>query len=224
MSYTTPPGSGNAYSRDFVQGAYAMAAPTMRWSDDVLVILAPILGDVLTIRKPLARYRVHGANDGAMQSLDAAKFRNRLHQDVEMARLFATVTGQLRLSVPRDPLDRSLNHLQYRFASYLVEPSDHPFPDDTIPNLVRRLLSAAAMSSQMRLRERGILITWTIGCALAPRRYRRNLILWRFAPTSRPPVIRTLLRVLSSLRSTLLPNDAGSAHLRTDNAGPRIRS
>src|SRR5438477_2753373 len=61
MAYTTPPGSGNAYSREFVQKAYAMAPSTMRWSDDVLLILAPILGDVVTIRKPLARCRIHAA-------------------------------------------------------------------------------------------------------------------------------------------------------------------
>ena len=74
MGYTTPPGSGNAYARDFAQTAFAMAPTSMRASDDPLLTLAPILGDVLTIRKPLARYRIHGANDGALGSLNAAKF------------------------------------------------------------------------------------------------------------------------------------------------------
>ncbi len=98
LAYTTPPGSGNAYARDFVERAYAIAPPAMRWSDDVLLTLAPLLGDVLTIRKPLACYRIHDANDAALSSLDAAKFRRRLLQDVEKARLFEiacqeTLTG-----------------------------------------------------------------------------------------------------------------------------------
>ena len=55
MAYTTPPGSGNAYSRDFVREAFAVPS-VIPQSDAVLLTLAPILGDVLTIRKPLARY------------------------------------------------------------------------------------------------------------------------------------------------------------------------
>ena len=208
MAYTTPPGSGNAYSRDFVREVFSLG-PTIPQSDAVLATVAPILGDVLTIRKPLARYRIHGASYAAMGSLNAAfKLRQCLRQDVDKARLFATVTRRLDLAVPRNPLNNSLSHLQYRLASYLVEPSAHPFPEDTKSSLVFLLMSSVATSSQMRLRDKGILLAWTIACVLAPRYYRRNLILWRFSATSRPAVIRTLLGVLSSLRSTRLPDRA----------------
>src|SRR6266851_6777957 len=91
-AYTTPPGSGNAYSRDFVRDVFALAESTIPQSDAVLLTLAPILGDVLTIRKPLARYRLHDASYSAMRSLDAVKFRTRLQQDVGRARLLATVS------------------------------------------------------------------------------------------------------------------------------------
>jgi glycosyltransferase involved in cell wall biosynthesis len=208
MAYTTPPGTGNAYSRDFVQNAFSMAPSTLPASDTVLLTLAPILGDVLTIRKSLARYRIHSANYAAMRSLDAAKFRRRLQEDVETARLFATASRRLNLAVPSDPLRRCPSHLQYRLASYLVEPAAHPFPGDTVPSLLYRLVSSGIAYSQMRLRDRAILLAWGTACGLMPRDFRRNLILWRFAPTSRPPVIKTLLTVLSSLRSTRLPNRA----------------
>jgi len=208
MSYTTPPGSGNAYSREFVRRAYELAPETMRWSDDVLLTLAPIMGDVVTVRKPLARYRIHAANDGTLRSLDANKFRNRLRQDVEQAGLFSGVCHRLRLPATPDPLGRSLGHLQYRFASYLVERSAHPISGDTLPALVYRLASSALIYSQLRLRDRAVLITWAIACALAPRRHRNNLVLWRFAPTSRPRAIRKLLGAFSSLRSTRLPSQA----------------
>jgi hypothetical protein len=209
MAYTTPPGSGNAYSRDFVRNVFAFG-PTIPESDAALLTLAPILGDVLTIRKPLARYRSHGASYGGMRSLDAFKLRKQLHQDVERAHLFANVSQQLRVPVPHDPLRYSLNHLQYRLASYLVEPSAHPFPEDTISGLVYRLVSSASMSSQMHLRNRAILVAWAIASVLAPPSFRRNFVLWRFAPTSRPRVIKTLLRILSSLRSPRLPDRAGN--------------
>jgi len=208
MAYITPPGSGNAYSRDFVRNVFAFG-PTIPQSDAVLLTIAPILGDILTIRKPLARYRIHGASWGSMmESLNTFKLRQLLHQDIERARLFATVSRRLRLPVSRDPLKHSFHHLQYRLASYLVEPSAHPFPEDTKSSLVFCLMSSLAKSSEMRLRNRAILLAWTIACALAPRYYRRNLILWRFSAISRPTVVRTLLGTLSSLRSTRLPDRA----------------
>jgi glycosyltransferase involved in cell wall biosynthesis len=204
MAYTTPPGSGNAYSRDLVRIVFEFG-PTTPISDGVLLTAAPILGDVLTIRKPLARLRIHATNTMGMTSLDAAKLRKRLQEDVVKAHLFATVSRQFGLTVPHDPLRYSLHHLEYRFASYLAERSAHPFPQDRKSSLVYSLISSATKSSQLSLRYRAILLAWTIACALAPRYHRRNLIEWRFVPTSRPAVIRTLLGALSSLRSTRLP-------------------
>jgi glycosyltransferase involved in cell wall biosynthesis len=205
MAYTTPPGSGNAYSREFVRRAFAMAPLTISESDAVLVTLAPIMGDVLTIRKPLARYRIHATNSMLMHTLDAAKIRGRLQQDIKVARLFATVLQQLNVPLARDPLSRNFNHLQYRLASHLVEPSVHPFPGDTTMGLGWRLIHAAITYWQMPLRDRTILLAWTIACVMAPASYRRNLVEWRFVAISRPAVIRGLLGTLSSLRSVRLP-------------------
>jgi glycosyltransferase involved in cell wall biosynthesis len=207
-AYTTPPGSGNTYSRDFVRVAFAVPSAIPQ-SDAVLLTLAPILGDVLTLRKPLARYRIHPASYGGMGSLDAVKFRTRLEQDVERGRLLATVSQRLGLPAPRNLVGRSPNHLQYRLASYLIEPTAHPFPGDTLLVLFCRLVWSATRSAQMPLRDRLILVAWAIACAAASRNYRRSLILWRFSATSRPAVIRTLLGGVSSLRSARLPNRTG---------------
>jgi glycosyltransferase involved in cell wall biosynthesis len=208
MTYTTPPGSGNAYSRDFVRIAFAMAPTTIPESDAVLLTLAPMMGDILTVRRPLARYRIHATNTMLMHSLDAAKIRKRLQQDAQLALLFATALQQLHLPPAHDPLSRNFNHLQYRFASLLVEPSAHPFPEDTVIGLGCRFIYAALTYSQMPLRDRTVLLAWIIACALAPSSHRRNLIEWRFVAISRPPVIKSLLSALSSLKSTHLPNRA----------------
>jgi hypothetical protein len=233
MAYTTPPGSGNAYSREFAQAVFAMVPvpneqitggtrpfepgeeATLRASDAPLHTLAPIFGDVLTIRKPLARYRNHGANNSMLSSFDPTKIRNRLRQDVEMARLFAVACRQARLPVARDLLNRNFYHLQYRFASRLVEPSAHPFPGDTVFGLGCRFIFAAIAYSQTPLGDRIILVIWVIACALMPAYYRRNLVSWRFAAPSRPAVIRTLLGALSSLRSPQLPDRTEVKSLQT---------
>jgi hypothetical protein len=214
-AYTAPPGSGNAYSRDFVREAFTVPS-AIPWTDALLLTLAPILGDVLTVRKPLVRYRIHPESWGGMGSLDVVKLRIRLAQDVERGRLLATVCQRLGLPIPRDPVGRSLNHLQYRLASYLTEPSAHPFPGDTLPGLLCRLVWSATTSAQMPLRDRAILLAWSIACVAAPRNWRRNLILWRFSATSRPAAIKTLLGALSSLRSAPLPN-----RVRSEGSGER---
>jgi hypothetical protein len=208
MSYTTPPGTGNAYSRDFVREAFSMGPATLPSSDTVLLALAPIFGDVLTIAKPLAQYRIHGGNTGGLGALrlrDTSGLRQRLREDVETVQLFATASERLHLQVPADPLSRSLSHLQYRLSSYLLDPMAHPFPRDTTLNLVCRLVRSAIGYSQLRLRDRTILLAWGIACALAPQSYRWNLVLWRLDPTSRPAPIKALLAIFSSLRSARLP-------------------
>jgi glycosyl transferase family 2 len=205
MAYTTPPGTGNAYSRDFVRNAFAMGPWRMSASDTLLLTLAPLLGDVLTIGKPLARYRLHAANRVSLGSLDAGKFRDRLREDVEKAAMLTSVAERLCLPVAGDLLNQNLGHLQYRLASYVVEPAAHPFPEDTAPSLLNRLASSAVRCSEMPLRDRVILLGWAIGCALLPRGCRRNLVRWRFAPTSRPALMRALLGALSSLQSGRLP-------------------
>jgi glycosyltransferase involved in cell wall biosynthesis len=206
MAYATAPGSGNAYSRDFVSNVLAFG-PTIPQSDAVFLTLAPILGDVLTIRKPLGRYRIHDASWGSMVgSLDPFKLRQMLHQDIERERLFSRVSRHLRLPASRDPLKHSFHHLQYRLASYLVDPAAHPFPEDTKSSLFFRLISSVVKTSQMPLRDRAILLAWTSACVLAPQRHRQTLILWRFSAISRPAVLTTLLGILSSLRSRRLPS------------------
>jgi glycosyltransferase involved in cell wall biosynthesis len=204
MAYTTPPGSGNAYSRDLVRKVFEFG-PTAPQSDGVLLTAAPLLGEVLTIRKPLARYRIHATNTMAMASLDAGKLRIRLEEDVVKARLFAALSQEAGLSAARDPLRYSISHLEYRLASYLVEPSAHPFPADTKSSLVYYLMSSAVKSSQIPLRYRMFVLAWTIACALIPPSLCQSFVLWRFIPMSRPRVIKTLLAAYRSLRSRRIP-------------------
>jgi hypothetical protein len=81
-----------------------MVSTTIRELDAVLLMLAPIMGEILAIRKPLARYRIHGTNTKALRSLDPAKLRNRLQQDAELALLFKAASQRLDLPVADDPL------------------------------------------------------------------------------------------------------------------------
>jgi glycosyltransferase involved in cell wall biosynthesis len=197
-AYTTPPGSGNAYSGAFVSDAYAAAPSSMRWSDDVLLTLAPIWGEVITLHQPLARYRAHSAN-ACLESLSASKLRKRLEQDLDKMELLARTAAQLRLPVGRDLLTGNLGHLQYRLASYLIDPGAHLFPQDTIRSLFANVTCALLRSKQVvPAREAAIIFCWFFACFILPRGCARYLVHWRFAPTQRPAVLKKLLFMLSS--------------------------
>lgn len=59
-SYGTPPGSGNAYSAEFLRQVLPMQeAPWRIAADSVPILLAPAYGDVVSLQEPLGAYRVH---------------------------------------------------------------------------------------------------------------------------------------------------------------------
>jgi glycosyltransferase involved in cell wall biosynthesis len=67
-SYGTPPGSGNAYSADFLRQVLPMDEPPWRIAaDSVPILLAPAYGRVISLHEPLGAYRVHRPqNDGSL--------------------------------------------------------------------------------------------------------------------------------------------------------------
>ena len=67
-AYPTPPGSGNVYSRKFLERIFPLDELCGAFSDSACLAAAPFLGDVVTIRKPLVWYRVHGKNDSNLFS------------------------------------------------------------------------------------------------------------------------------------------------------------
>ena len=74
---TTPPTSGNAWSRAFLEHALPMPEEPYRLDADVyLIILAPLYGTVATAPQPLACYRMHGTNNFWNRNLDESRLRD----------------------------------------------------------------------------------------------------------------------------------------------------
>jgi glycosyltransferase involved in cell wall biosynthesis len=76
-AYLSPPTSGNAWSRSFLETILPMPEPEFRQhADAYLATLAPVCGLVKTIPEPQAYYRIHGNNDYACQPTDEKNRRN----------------------------------------------------------------------------------------------------------------------------------------------------
>lgn len=64
----SPPTSGNAWSRNFLEKVLPMPEePFSFGADDFLFTLAPLFGEIKSIPQPLGYYRVHGTNDTLKQ-------------------------------------------------------------------------------------------------------------------------------------------------------------
>ncbi|HEU5236734.1 MAG TPA: hypothetical protein VFU37_06310, partial [Pyrinomonadaceae bacterium] len=76
-SYTSPPTSGNAWLRKFLEEILpAPEAEYKQHADTYLSTLAPIFGCIKRISAPQGCYRLHGRNDYACQTADEKNRRN----------------------------------------------------------------------------------------------------------------------------------------------------
>ncbi len=87
--YNTPPTSGNVYRRDVYDGLGEMTYE--RAIDGVPYLLAPFVGEVISIDHPLGRYRIHNANLSSFSDISSKRmkayverFMGRLHHLAEL--------------------------------------------------------------------------------------------------------------------------------------------
>lgn len=198
-AYPTPPGSGNAYARSFLEQISPLSGEE-RASDSYYLAAAPYLGEVVTIAKPLVSYRVHGDNDGAMASFDRTRFRRELRRAIWRFAYARGIAARAGMVLPAQAFDRSLSALPYRLASLCLEPALHPIPGDTVPQVVSHFLRAAFVAQGVSVSGRAALLLWALGVAAAPRSLREQIILWRFASATRPRVLRRGLQLLRVVR------------------------
>jgi glycosyltransferase involved in cell wall biosynthesis len=87
--YNTPPTSGNVYRRDVYENLGDLSYE--RAIDGVPYLLAPFVGNVVSIDKPLGKYRIHNANLSSFSTLTRERmngyvdrFQGRLRHLVEL--------------------------------------------------------------------------------------------------------------------------------------------
>lgn len=196
--YPCPPTSGNAYARWFLERVMPLPRMTSG-ADGPINTVAPLYGDVVTIDRPLAWYRVHGGNDGAQKTLAAYKFARFIRHDQNRAEFLRQHAARLGLALEGDPLDRAVLHLQYRIASLVLRPEAHPVPGETTSQVLGRAIRATRALGDNPA-AKAALVAWFLAVASAPRPIAEKLFALRFVPASRPKLIGAVLRKLRVLR------------------------
>ena len=200
-SYPSPPGSGNIYSKDLVKKVFQLC-PAIHdtASDSALITAAPLFGDVMVVDKPLVFYRIHGRNDGSLTSLDANRLRAQLEKAMARSAYAQMVGNSLGITIADQAMFQSLTIGAYRVASFCLEPALHPIHADTRIRILFDMVRAALIPQGFPLQGIVTWITWTLLVVASPNSVAKFLILWRFAPTTRPKVLQSFLCRIGVLR------------------------
>lgn len=175
-AYPTPPGSGNAYARSFLDRLLPVGPELGNASDSALLAAAPFLGEVVTIPDVVVGYRRHGGNDsnlmadGTRFAREVARARARWHFAQEAA---GDDAGDRALF-------RSRELLQLRVAACRMAPDERPLPGDGRARMLVDALRAPVHAGPEPLARRLAIAAWAFLTILAPAATARRLVAARY--------------------------------------------
>ncbi|GAB3196494.1 glycosyltransferase family 2 protein [Geodermatophilus arenarius] len=174
-AYPTPPGSGNAYARWFLERIFPLDASTGRAADSGPLAAAPFHGDVVSVPEVVVSYRQHGSNDSDVLAAD-----DRPAREVERARdrwRFAQRSrGVPDAEIDERPLRRSRELLQFRVAAARLTPGVRPLEGDGRARLLGDVLRSPLHPGPEGLAARVVVAAWCLAVLVAPRRLVRSLL------------------------------------------------
>jgi glycosyltransferase involved in cell wall biosynthesis len=178
-AYPTPPGSGNAYARWFLERLFPLDARTGDATDSACLAAAPFLGDVVSLPGVFVGYRRHADNDSNLM-----KDLSRFPREVERARIrwryAQRVAGVPEAEIDERPLFRSRELLQFRVAARRVRPADPGLPGDSRIRMLGDALRAPFQIGPEPVERRVLVSLWSIATLLAPERISRRLVVTRY--------------------------------------------
>lgn len=177
-AYPSPPGSGNAYARWFLERILPVeSAEVGNAADSPLLAAAPFFGDVVSVAGAVVKYRQHDSNDS-----DLLRDHSRFPREVERARARWNVARSALgdAVVDERPLFRSRELLQLRIASCRMAPGAHPLPGDRRVRMARDLLTSPIQPGPERWVHRIAVVGWCLLTLVAPHRFAHRLIQLRY--------------------------------------------
>jgi len=175
--YPSSPSSGNAYSRAALDRLMPMDETL--WaagSEKSLVFLTPFFGDVVSIRAPLGRYRIHAANDSGFKGRHLEKLHRRLTAVYFIPETICNVAAAKGIALDPRVLGSTSRELKLRMASIRLDPKTHPIAGDTRLGLAAKGIRASMREPDLSFRIRATQSAWFVLMAVAPMAFVSRLI------------------------------------------------
>jgi len=179
--------TGTAYSRECLERLMPIPEAEWRRAPDVyLWLLAPFVGPVISLDRPIGQVRVHGRNSWSMDRVTVERLVDHMATDERKERLLRERAHDLGTAPPADWLLRNPHHVQSRLALLRLDPARHPFPDDRRLSLARTGVAAALGNRAFSLRKRILLAGWFVLTASLPRGLAARVVRAGMVRTDRP--------------------------------------
>lgn len=179
-AYPTPPGSGNAYSRHFLEKVLPLDDRCGDATDSACLAAAPFLGDVVTVPKTLIGYRVHDDNRSYLLA-DPARFTKQVERAYQRHAYAQDVCGVRESRFSLRPLFRGRHLLQLRIAEHRLQGGRPPIPTDGPGRMFCDTFSTLFAPGPETAGRRLLGSAWCLGALLMPLPVARRLIDLRFA-------------------------------------------
>jgi hypothetical protein len=171
--YPTPPTSGNAWTRRFLEAVFPLpvraAGERRRWGlffDDYLHMIAPWLGDVVSLAEPLSMYRLHGKMLSHFGGERPIGYIAEVCEE-ETDRMRAVNDFLAQRGIPfRYDFERYDDHLRGRLIYSRVLPERYPYADGKLALFVK--YARAILRTERRPAKKLARIGWAAVTAFAP--------------------------------------------------------
>ena len=167
--YPSSPCSGNAYSRAALDKLMPM--DEVLWSagsEKSLVFLSPFFGNVISIRAPLGRYRIHSENDSGFKGRHLEKLHRRLSAVYFIPETICQVAAAKGIALDPRVLGSTSRELKIRIASLRLDRKTHPIAGDTRLKLLIEGIGASMREPDISIGVRAKQILWFVLMAVSP--------------------------------------------------------
>jgi glycosyltransferase involved in cell wall biosynthesis len=198
--YQCPPTTGNAFAREFLQQLLPFGPhPHI---DAFLNTLAPLYGNVVTDDVVIGHYRIHGSNNYSIDRIEAASFAKHRAWDRLRIGIMAEHCRQLEIPFKGEEVLRNL--LPYQELEVIVAKIEAERLGDHLHVLRSWFAALRAGVFYPQSLWHGLLRgLWISAIALSPRRLAFGCIAIRYMPTSRPPLLETIVNAFRRQRPAL---------------------
>jgi glycosyltransferase involved in cell wall biosynthesis len=179
-AYPTPPGSGNAYARWFLDRIFPLQPEVGNASDSACLAAAPFLGEVVSVPGVIVGYRQHSANDSDLTK-DDLRFPREVARARARWRFARQAVGEPVDRIDERPLFRSRELLQLRIASRRVAPQARPLPNDSWARMLLDSLRSPFQVGPESFGRRMVVTAWCLATLVAPSPIVRRLLVARYA-------------------------------------------